>query len=176
MLCITARGKLKFSSWPWQPTIQLCCYNSYMNWIYWICTKKNQYLRSAAVSEGSRHLHQSHTLLHSHLPPPVYISQERWSEGLTEEEREEINERPDVDVEKKEKNERVAKREMMIQQEEQMGGREKDKAGSQSITVFSTISTISVCCRPAIMLIPFITMPALWLVKEAGLSLGSTIG
>lgn len=36
---------------------------------------ENQYLHSVAVSEGSRHLHRSHTLLHSHLPPPVRISQ-----------------------------------------------------------------------------------------------------
>lgn len=59
------------------------------------------------------------------------------------------------------KNEQVVKREMMSQQDEQMRReREKDGAGSQSITAFP-LATISACYGPAVIWIACITKPTL---------------
>lgn len=84
----------------------------------------------------------------------------REMERGTNKEREEINERPD-EKKKKKKNERVVKREIMSRQDEQMRReRERDRAGSQSITAFP-LATISVCYRPAVIWISCITKPVL---------------
>lgn len=104
-----------------------------------VCNKKNQYSHYIAVSDASRHLHRSHTLLHSYLPSTSLYLSARWTEGLTKKERRVGRYKWEARLRCGEK---VRKMNLTLCSIEKWWvGRknrwdEKKKKGSQSITVF----------------------------------------
>lgn len=102
--------------------------------------------------------------------PSLYLSG-RWREGLIKQEGREGQKQMSGRTQMWKKREKWTggqKKKWWVGSMDKWGAAVEDRVGSHSITVFP-LATIS--AWPAVIWIPCITSPTLWLVKEPGLSL-----